>query len=97
MTTAATAIQLIGANPATATPPGIPTAATARSELSTLTVPAWTHTTTYQRSLFSTWDTITGTCDTRETRPAPARQGRPTRRTGPAAADGTSSSGATRT
>ena len=26
-----------------------------------------THTTTYQRSLFPTWDTISGSCDTRET------------------------------
>ena len=32
-----------------------------------MTVAAWTHTTTYQRSLFPTWDTISGTCDTRET------------------------------
>jgi hypothetical protein len=30
-------------------------------------VAAWTHTTTYQRSLFPTWDTISGSCDTRET------------------------------
>jgi hypothetical protein len=52
---------------AAATPPGIPSATTARSELAGLTVAAWTHTTTYQRSLFPTWDTISGTCDTRET------------------------------
>src|SRR5262249_49403096 len=55
------------AGAATATPPGIPSATTARSELATLTVAAWTHTTTYERSLFPTWDTISGTCDTRET------------------------------
>jgi hypothetical protein len=61
------AVQLLTVGPAGATPPGIPTAATARSELATLTVAAWTHTTTYQRSLFPTWDTISGTCDTRET------------------------------
>jgi hypothetical protein len=67
LVTTITAIQLVAANPAGATPPGIPTAATARSELATLTVAAWTHTTTYQRSLFPTWDTISGTCDTRET------------------------------
>ena len=60
-------VQLAVATPAGATPPGIPSAATARSELATLTVAAWTHTTTYQRSLFPTWDTISGTCDTRET------------------------------
>jgi hypothetical protein len=53
--------------PAGATPPGIPTAATARSELAALTVAASTHTTTYSRSLFPTWDTISGTCNTRET------------------------------
>ena len=58
---------LLIASPANATPPGIPSGATARSELATLTVAAWTHTTTYQRSLFPTWDTISGTCDTRET------------------------------
>jgi hypothetical protein len=55
------------ATPAGATPPGIPSGATARSELSTLTVAAWTHTTTYDRNLFPTWDTISGTCNTRET------------------------------
>jgi hypothetical protein len=47
--------------------PGVPTTATARTELTVLTVAGWTHTTTYQRSLFPTWDIISGTCDTRET------------------------------
>ncbi len=61
------AVQLLVAGPASATPPGIPSASTARSELSTLTVSAWTHTTTYDRDLFPTWDTISGSCDTRET------------------------------
>jgi hypothetical protein len=61
------ALQLSFVSPAGATPPGIPTAATAQSELATLTVAAWTHTTTYDRSLFPTWDTISGTCNTRET------------------------------
>src|ERR1700712_949542 len=60
-------LQIIGLAPAGATPPGVPTAATARTELATLTVAAWTHTTTYERDLFPTWDTISGTCDTRET------------------------------
>ena len=59
--------QLVGATGAAATPPGIPSAATARSELGTLTVTTWTHTTTYDRDLFPTWDTISGTCNTRET------------------------------
>jgi hypothetical protein len=58
---------LLTAAPANASPPGIPTGVTARTELATLTVAAWTHTTTYQRNLFPTWDTISGTCDTRET------------------------------
>jgi hypothetical protein len=61
------ALQLSFVSPAGATPPGIPSAATAQSELATLTVAAWTHTTTYNRDLFPTWDTISGTCNTRET------------------------------
>jgi hypothetical protein len=60
-------LTLATPSPAGATPPGIPTATTARSELAALTVAAWTHTTTYDRDLFPTWDTISGTCDTRET------------------------------
>ena len=60
-------LQIFAIAPAGATPPGIPTAATARTYLATLTVAAWTHTTTYDRDLFPTWDTISGTCDTRET------------------------------
>ena len=63
----ATATLVAGAVPAGATPPGIPSAATARSELAILTVAGWTHTTTYSRALFPTWDTISGTCNTRET------------------------------
>ena len=61
------ATQLATMTPAGATPPGIPSAATARSELTGLTVAGWTHTTTYNRDLFPTWDTISGTCNTRET------------------------------
>jgi len=59
--------QLGIGEPAFATPPGIPTAATAETELATLTVAAWTHTTAYDRYLFPTWYTISGTCNTRET------------------------------
>ena len=62
-----TALQLGFATPAGATPPGIPSAATALTELATLTVATRTHTTTYDRDLFPTWDTISGTCNTRET------------------------------
>ena len=60
-------LQFLVVGPASATPPGIPAAATARTELAGLTVAAWTHTTTYNRNLFPTWDTISGTCNTRET------------------------------
>jgi hypothetical protein len=60
-------LQMLSGSPAGATPPGIPTAATAKTELATLTIAAWTHTTTYARDLFPTWDTISGTCNTRET------------------------------
>lgn len=64
---AAVLLQLGFAAPAGATPPGIPSAATARTQLAALTVAAWTHTTTYDRDLFPTWTTISGTCNTRET------------------------------
>jgi hypothetical protein len=60
-------MQLGFATAAGATPPGIPSVATARSELGALTVATWTHTTTYDRDLFPTWDIISGSCDTRET------------------------------
>ena len=60
-------VLLATATAADATPPGIPSAATAKSQLATLTVAGSTHTTTYDRSLFPTWDIISGTCDTRET------------------------------
>jgi hypothetical protein len=60
-------LQISGPNCVLAAPPGIPAAATARTELATLTVTAWTHTTTYDGDLFPTWDIISGTCDTRET------------------------------
>ncbi|WP_433296136.1 HNH endonuclease family protein [Actinoplanes sp. CA-030573] len=53
--------------PAYATPPGIPTASAARTQLAALTVAARTHSTTYDRDLFPTWDTISGSCNTRET------------------------------
>jgi hypothetical protein len=60
-------LQTIALDPAGATPPGIPAASTARTELAALTVATSTHTTTYARDLFPTWDIISGTCDTRET------------------------------
>jgi hypothetical protein len=50
-----------------ATPPNIPSASTAASELAALTVAAESHASTYDRSLFPHWITISGSCNTRET------------------------------
>ncbi|GAA3203023.1 HNH endonuclease family protein [Actinocorallia longicatena] len=55
------------AGAAHATPPGVPTKATATSQLAALTVAAESHSTTYDRALFPHWITVSGTCDTRET------------------------------
>jgi hypothetical protein len=51
---------------ANATPPGIPSAATARTELSSLRVAADGTMTGYSRDLFPHWHTVSGACDTRE-------------------------------
>ncbi|KAI5857485.1 hypothetical protein GGS23DRAFT_600818 [Durotheca rogersii] len=48
------------------TPPGIPSASTARSQLNGLTVGTNVDDGGYNRNLFPTWITITGTCNTRE-------------------------------
>lgn len=48
------------------TPPGIPTTAEATTQLAALTVAAAGPQTGYTRSKFKTWDTIEGTCNTRE-------------------------------
>ncbi|OTA90041.1 hypothetical protein M434DRAFT_373203 [Hypoxylon sp. CO27-5] len=48
------------------TPPGIPSSTSAKSQLASLTVKAAVDDGKYERSLFPTWDTITGTCNTRE-------------------------------
>ena len=53
-------------SPAGATPPNIPSAATAQSRLGSLTVAAESHASTYDRDLFPHWITITGSCNTRE-------------------------------
>src|SRR5262245_8374861 len=50
-----------------ATPPNIPSAATAGTRLAALTVAAESHASTYDRALFPHWITISGTCNTRET------------------------------
>jgi hypothetical protein len=59
-------VSLIAA-PASATPPNIPSAATAQSQLNALTVAAQGSTSGYSRDLFPHWITISGTCNTRET------------------------------
>jgi Protein of unknown function (DUF1524) len=52
---------------ASATPPNIPSEATARSELATLRVAADGSSSGYSRDLFPHWNTVSGTCNTRET------------------------------
>lgn len=64
---AVTVASVIAASPALATPPGIPSTATATSELSALTVAREGSLSGYSRDLFPTWITISGTCNTRET------------------------------
>jgi hypothetical protein len=68
---ATTALALAGAvvlsGTASATPPNIPSAATARSELSALRVATDGSMTGYSRDKFPHWITISGSCDTRET------------------------------
>lgn len=61
----ALAVAVPGA--ALATPPGIPTEATARTELAALTVRADGSSSGYSRDLFPHWNTVSGTCNTRET------------------------------
>ncbi|OLR90916.1 HNH endonuclease family protein [Actinokineospora bangkokensis] len=62
-----TAGALVGAaGTASATPPGIPSPATAASELSGLTVAADGSMDGYSRDEFPHWHTVEGSCDTRE-------------------------------
>jgi hypothetical protein len=51
---------------ADATPPGIPSATTARTELGSLQVATDGTMTGYSRDLFPHWHTVSGTCNTRE-------------------------------
>ncbi|MFC0115490.1 HNH endonuclease family protein [Kibdelosporangium aridum] len=51
---------------ASATPPGIPSATTARTQLNSLTVAADGPSTGYSRDLFPHWSTVSGACNTRE-------------------------------
>jgi len=63
----ATAALTIGfVSPALATPPNIPSAATAKSELAGLTVATEGSMTGYSRDLFPHWITQSGSCNTRE-------------------------------
>ncbi|GAA3087618.1 GmrSD restriction endonuclease domain-containing protein [Streptosporangium carneum] len=50
-----------------ATPPNIPSASTAAARLATLTVANESNQSTYDRSLFPHWITVSGACNTRET------------------------------
>ncbi|MEV6519450.1 HNH endonuclease family protein [Micromonospora chalcea] len=59
-------LAAVNAQPASATPPGIPSQATAQSQLNALTVAAQGSMSGYSRDLFPHWITITGTCNTRE-------------------------------
>ncbi|KAM7194419.1 hypothetical protein V8F20_007945 [Naviculisporaceae sp. PSN 640] len=49
------------------TPPGIPSASTAKTQLNSLTVKAYVDDGTYNRDLFPHWITISGQCNARET------------------------------
>jgi hypothetical protein len=60
-------VSITTASPAYATPPNIPSKATAQAELNALTVASEGSMTGYDRALFPHWITISGTCDTRET------------------------------
>jgi hypothetical protein len=62
---AATGLLISGGQADAALPTPI-AASTARTYLSELTVATESHQSTYDRSLFPTWITITGNCDTRE-------------------------------
>ncbi|TNY37601.1 HNH endonuclease family protein [Thermomonospora catenispora] len=55
------------ATPASATPPNIPSASTAASRLAALTVRPESNHSSYDRSLFPHWITVSGACNTRET------------------------------
>jgi hypothetical protein len=64
---ATTLATVVLAGPAHATPPGIPSKATAQSQLNGLRVAAHGSTSGYSRDLFPHWVTISGACNTRET------------------------------
>ncbi|MFG1917864.1 DUF1524 domain-containing protein [Micromonospora sp. NPDC048898] len=63
---AGTYLAAVAAQPASATPPGIPSKATAQSQLNALNVATQGSTSGYSRDLFPHWITISGSCNTRE-------------------------------
>ncbi|MFG3558333.1 HNH endonuclease family protein [Micromonospora sp. NPDC047557] len=63
---AGTCLAAVSAQPASATPSGIPSKATAQSQLDALTVASQGSTSGYSRELFPHWITISGSCNTRE-------------------------------
>ncbi|MEV8509111.1 HNH endonuclease family protein [Actinoplanes sp. NPDC051475] len=67
--TLATVLSTAGlsSGPAQATPPGIPSKATAQSKLDVLVVAAQGSMSGYSRDLFPHWITVSGSCNTRET------------------------------
>jgi hypothetical protein len=66
-TLAAVTVATLTGVPAAATPPGIPSKASAQSQLGALTVAAQGSTSGYSRDLFPHWIAISGACNTRET------------------------------
>ncbi len=67
LVTGVVTVGLVAAVPASATPPNIPSATTAQSQLNALTVATQGSMSGYSRDLFPHWITISGTCNTRET------------------------------
>ncbi|MET8202128.1 HNH endonuclease family protein [Micromonospora taraxaci] len=63
---AMTGLAATNAQPGWAAPPGIPSKATAQSQLNALTVAAQGSTSGYSRDLFPHWITVSGSCNTRE-------------------------------
>jgi hypothetical protein len=62
----ASLVAIVSAAPAPMpTPPGIPSASAAKTQLASLTVSSQVDDGKYDRDLFPTWDTIEGTCNTR--------------------------------
>ncbi|MGW2625247.1 HNH endonuclease family protein [Micromonospora taraxaci] len=63
---AMTGLAATNAQPGWAAPPGIPSKATAQSQLNALTVATQGSSSGYSRDLFPHWITVSGSCNTRE-------------------------------